>query len=118
MNYFEIKLFEALKLSFRVQYVGFYFGLINCYQFDINHAPSVLNFIDACNHFTFETENENCIPFLDVLIGRNKENFNTTLYRKHFDVTCPQDRLSFQPSCQKIAPFKTFAYRSVSFFVF
>ena len=32
--------------------------------------------------FTFETENENCLPFLDVLVSRDGNNFSTSLYRK------------------------------------
>ena len=42
---------------------------------------SVLNILDKNIQFTFEEENDEAIPFLDILISR-KKNTTTTVYRK------------------------------------
>ena len=42
---------------------------------------SVLNILDKNIQFTFEEENDEAIPFLDILISR-KKNITTTVYRK------------------------------------
>lgn len=45
-------------------------------------------FLDFANnlhpdiHFTIEHENNNCLPFLDVLITRSEYNFSTSVFRK------------------------------------
>ena len=33
-------------------------------------------------HFTYEIEQNNCLPFLDVLVTRENDSFSTSLYRK------------------------------------
>ena len=43
---------------------------------------SVLNSFDKNIQFTFEEENDETIPFLDILISRKRNNITTTLYRK------------------------------------
>ena len=43
---------------------------------------SVLHSFDKNIQFTFEEENDETIPFLDILISRKRNNITTTLYRK------------------------------------
>ena len=43
---------------------------------------SVLNSVDKNIQFTFEEENNETIPFLDILISRKKNYITTTVYQK------------------------------------
>ena len=43
---------------------------------------SVLNSIDKNIQFTFEEENNETIPFLDILISRKRNYITTTVYQK------------------------------------
>jgi len=83
MYFFPLKLFDRLKFPFNVPYVDECFVLIDqnppdmpfskCYEFQ-------------CTQFTYEIENNNRLPFLDVLLGNNGEKCITTVNRKHFAV--------------------------------
>ena len=43
---------------------------------------SVLNSVDKNIQFTFEEENNETIPFLDILISRKRNYITTTVYQK------------------------------------
>ena len=43
---------------------------------------SVLNSFDKHIQFTFEEENDESIPFLDILISRKRNDITTAVYRK------------------------------------
>ena len=64
----------------------------------INYVLSVLNSFHKNVKFTFEKEKDNKISFLDVLILRNGNSIETTVYRKftHNDVYLHWD--SFPPN--------------------
>ena len=51
--------------------------------------------------FTFETEKENCLPFLDVLVSRDGNNFSTSLYRKPTFSGLYSNVMSFMPISYK-----------------
>ena len=49
------------------------------------HADNFLNYVNNIHRnikFTIEYENNNQLPFLDVLVFRENDNFNTTVFRK------------------------------------
>ena len=48
----------------------------------IKHILSLLNSFDENIQFTFESENKDTLPFLDVLLCRNGRELTTTVYRK------------------------------------
>ena len=48
----------------------------------INHVPESLNSFHSNIKSTTEIEKENKIAFLDILLIRNKDLINTTVYRK------------------------------------
>ena len=48
----------------------------------VEYILSVLNGFDNNLEFTFEEENDGMLPFLDVLICRNDNSIETTVYIK------------------------------------
>ena len=78
----------------------------------INYVQSVLNSFHKSITFTFEEEEDNKIPFLDVLILRNGSSIETTVYRKftHNDVYLHWD--SFSPNSWKVGSLKTLLLRA------
>lgn len=61
--------------------------------------------------FTFEIENDNCLPFLDVLISRIGNTFSTSLYRKPTFSGHYSNFLSFMPIDYKKGLLFTLLYR-------
>jgi hypothetical protein len=114
MHYFEVKLFQALKFPFYVRYVDDCFVLMDQDNSDISHVLSVMNSIDPCIQFTFEKESNNRLAFLDVLIIRDDDVFQTTVYRKPFAVCLPPHNRSSHPPNQKLAAFNTFIFRAIN----
>lgn len=49
---------------------------------DANDVRELLNTFDPCIKFTVEQEVDNTLPFLDVLVKRHNNGFDTTVYRK------------------------------------
>ena len=73
---------------------------------------SVLNSFDKNIQFTFEEENDETIPFLDILISTKRNNITTTVCRKS---TCNDIYLNwnaFAPATWKIRTLKTFVERA------
>ena len=72
---------------------------------------SVLKSFDKNIQFTFEEENDETIPFLDILISRKRNDNTTTAYRKS---TCNDVYLNwntFAPATWKRGTLKTLAER-------
>ena len=67
-------------ITFWKRYVDdtIYFVKIGTTEFII----SVLNSFDKHIQFTFEEENDESIPFLDILISRKRNDITTAVYRK------------------------------------
>ena len=61
--------------------------------------------------FTFEVENNNCLPFLDVLVSRESKTFSTSLYRKPTFSGLYSNFLSFMPTEYKKGLVFTLLYR-------
>ena len=72
-----------------------------------------MNSIDPCIQFTLEIENDNPLPFLDVLVSKDIDRFSTTVFRKSFSVSLPPHALSNHPPQQKMAAFYTYVYRAL-----
>ena len=73
---------------------------------------SVLKSFDKNIQFTFEEENDETIPFLDILISRKRNDNTTTVYRKS---TCNDVYLNwntFAPATWKRGTLKTLAERA------
>ena len=114
MSYFEVKLFNCLKFPFYVRYVDDWFVLIDQNHQNLSLSLDIMNSVDPCIQFTYEVEDNNRLPFLDVLVVNNGEEFITTVYRKPFAVCLPPHRLSSHPPNQKLAAFKTYVYRALN----
>ena len=78
----------------------------------INYVLSVLNSFHKNIKFTFEEEKDHKISFLDVLILRNGNSIETTVYRKltHNDVYSHWN--SFSPNGWKVGTLKTLLLRA------
>ena len=78
----------------------------------IEHVMSILNGFHPSIQFTYETESNNRLSFLDVLIIRNGQGIETCVYRKptNTDIYIHWD--SFVPIQWKRSTVKTFVYRS------
>ena len=113
MHYFEIKLLKMLNFKCWMCYVDDTFILIEN-PFDINHVLKVANSVDSHIQFTFELEDSNTLPFLDVLVIKCDSSFKTCVYRKPFSVSCPPHALSNHPANQKISAFYTYVYRALN----
>jgi hypothetical protein len=81
MYYFEEKLFGVYKFPYWFRYVDDTFVLVSSTA-DISSLLSLINSIDPCIQFTYEMENNNSLPFLDVLVSKHSDRFSTTVFRK------------------------------------
>ena len=61
--------------------------------------------------FTYESENENALPFLDVLVIRENNKFVTSLYRKPTFSGLYTNFNSFLPETYKKGLISTLVYR-------
>ena len=62
--------------------------------------------------FTFEIEENNCLPFLDILISREQNSFKTSVYRKPTFSGLYSNFMSFMPILYKKGLIKTLFYRA------
>ena len=62
--------------------------------------------------FTYETENDNKLAFLDVLVSREGGKFTTSLYRKPTFSGLYSNFMSFMPILYKKGLIKTLFYRA------
>ena len=61
--------------------------------------------------FTFETERENTLPFLDVMVSRDPDGFSTSLYRKPTFSGLYSNFASFMPEKYKVSLLLTLLFR-------
>ena len=88
---------EEFRPVFYRRYVDDTFALFR----DPSHAPRFLEFINNLHNninFTMETESDNKLPFLDVLVTRNNSMFCTSVFRKE---TFTGLGMNFYSSCIK-----------------
>ena len=80
-----------------------------------NHVPLFLNYINSQHrniNFTYVTENNNIISFLDVKVERSNDGFVTSVYRKP---TCSGQGTSYFSFCSflfKVNAIKTLIHRA------
>lgn len=105
MYYFVSKLLNLLNWKCLIRYFDDTFVFVYN-PFDISAILKTVNYIEQHIQYTFEFENSNNLPFLDVLVIRCDSFNKTSDYRKSFTVYlyCPH-ALSNPPSNQKIGVF-------------
>ena len=82
IGYKETKLFLNEKKPFiYYRYLGDTFAVFEN-EDDCKKFLSSLNSLDFSLRFTFEKELNSSLPLLDVLVGKNKSGFITSVYRK------------------------------------
>ena len=80
-----------------------------------NHVPLFLNYINSQHRnikFTYETENNNSISFLDVKVERSNDGFVTSVYRKPTFSGQGTSYFSFCSFLFKVNAIKTLIYRA------
>ena len=103
VGFLENQMFNSPKAHhppFYKRYVDDTFALFACKE----DSMVFLNELNALSslEFTMEEENENQLPFLDVMIKRHSERFTTTVYRKPTFSGTYQKWNSFSPKSRKI----------------
>ncbi|XP_065204080.1 uncharacterized protein LOC135834170 [Planococcus citri] len=112
MGHLETKLKEIEKdfpkICFR--YVDDIFSIVP-EDFNINGFLETMNKQYATIKFTYEYENNQQLPFLDILITRKDNKLEYDIYRKptHTNNYIPAD--SYQPWSQKLAAFNSMVHR-------
>jgi len=100
----------AFKPSYYKRYVDDTFMLFH----NVDHIPLFLQYLNSKHEnikFTYEMENNNCIPFLDVLVSRTENNIATSVYRKPTFTGLGTNYLSFIPTLFKVNSIKTLLFR-------
>ena len=80
-----------------------------------NHVPLFLNYINSQHrniNFTYETENNNIISFLDVKVERSNDGFVTSVYRKPTFSGQGTSYFSFCSFLFKVNAIKTLIHRA------
>ena len=84
--------------------------------FDNEHqANSFLNYLNNKHHkieFTFESETNNSLNFLDISINKHNQKFTTSIYRKPTFTGLGTNFFSFTPYIYKLNSIKTLIYRA------
>ena len=83
-----------------------------------SHVPLFLQYINKQHEniqFTYESESNNSLPFLDILITHHNQSFSTSVYRKPTNTLSGTNFFSFTYSKFLISPIKSFLYRSYHF---
>ena len=84
--------------------------------FDNEHqANSFLNYLNNKHHkieFTFESETNNSLNFLDISIYKHNQKFTTSIYRKPIFTGLSTNFFSFTPYIYKLNSIKTLIYRA------
>jgi len=82
VGFYENKLFNAIdKPLFYFRYVDDTFAIFNS-ESECNHFLRELNSLHPSLNFTQEMEDNNRLPFLDVLVEKTENRFLTSVYRK------------------------------------
>ena len=116
VGYHEKKLFSSNceyipEIYFR--YVDDSFAVF----FDINHCSSFLDVLNSLHpdlEFTIEMEENNRLPFLDVLVEKKDDYFTTSIFRKKTFTGLYQRWDAFSPEQVKINLIHMLVHRAVS----
>ena len=80
-------------------------------EVDAKHFLSYLNVQNKNIRFTLESENEGKLSFLDVLIFKNNDKFETTLFRKTTFTGLLTNFISYIPMDYKLGLIKALIHR-------
>ena len=86
LHYFEGKLFSVYKFPYRLRYVDDILVLVLS-NTKFSTLLALVNSIDHCIQITLETEKDNSLSFLDVLVSKDIDRLLTTFFRKSFSVS-------------------------------
>ena len=110
----EAKWLDECPLNFKPvfykRYVDDIFLLFN----DRSHISQFLTYLNGKHRnikFTFETESNRSLPFLDCLISRKNNTFETSVYRKQSFTGLGMSFYSFIPFSFKLNSIKTLIFR-------
>ena len=81
---------------------------------DLNHVNQFLEYLNSRHiniKFTKENEQDNTLPFLDVLVTRKRNIFETSVFRKKTFTGLTSHFLSSEPKLYKLNTLKTLIYR-------
>ena len=114
VGFHERRLFKSVKKPWMYfRYVDDTF--ICCKDEDeCNNLFSSLNSLHPALRFTMEKEQNNCLPFLDVLVEKNCSSFETSIYRKATFSGQYVHWNSFSPKKRKISLIHTLVHRALS----
>ena len=114
IHYLEEKISKLVNFDLWVRYVDDTFVL---WPGNVNDLPNVLetiNSIDPSIIFTFEPERNNIISFLDVLVERKEDRFETSVFRKTCSVERPPHKKSLHSGAQKMSAFHFYIQRAIN----
>ena len=86
-----------------------------CLFKDKNEVDHFLNFINSIHpniHFTVEVENGSSLPFLDILVEKTNDSFNSSLFRKKTFTGLYTDFASLSPNWFKTNLVSSLLYRA------
>ena len=114
MCFHEEKWLDDCPLEFRPLYYRRYVD--DCFVLfrKPEHIPKFQNYLNSKHaniKFTVEHESDGTLPFLDVLLTRNRNQISTSIYRKPTFTGLGLNFLSFVPENFKINAIKTLLYR-------
>ena len=113
--FYETRWLQDCPLNFKPQiyrrYVDDTFLLFNNHH-QINQFLNYLNNKHKNIKFTCDIEENNSLPFLDILINKTNSEFTTSIYRKNTYTGLGMHYLSFEPVKFKINAIKTLIYRA------
>ena len=115
LSFYEIKWLEQCPKEFKPVFYRRYVDDIFVLFESAEHLSKFRNYFNTCHpnmSFSFEQEKNGKLSFLDIEVSREKENFETTVYRKptfsgaytHFE--------SVLPTIYKFGMVYTLVYRS------
>ena len=101
VGFHELRLFSSgsLPLTYK-RYVDDTFSIFRSRD-EFNNFLVKLNHLHPSLKFTFETESDNMLPFLDVLVHKHADHFSTSVYRKPTFTGLYMRWNSFSPSSRK-----------------
>ena len=100
--------------EYKPLYFKRYVDNIFCLFRDVSHVEMFLTYINTCHpnmNFTFENEEENVLPFLDVKVSRIDSSFTTSIYRKPTFSGVYTNYASFIPDLYKLNLVSTLLFR-------
>lgn len=115
MSFLETDFINNCPNNFKPLYYRRYVDDILALFSSSDHAQSFLNYINLSHpniQFTLEVENNNTLPFLDVLVTRKQNKFETSIYRKPTFSGLGLNYFSSCPKKFKLNACRTLIYRA------